>query len=51
MTTITTLHVGHDVAYLTAGQHAGGCVGAMSYYTATGEPPGQWAGKAPPRSA
>jgi TrwC relaxase len=33
------------VAYLTAGQHAGGCAGAMSYYTAVGEPPGQWAGK------
>jgi hypothetical protein len=33
------------VAYLTSGQHAGGCAGAMSYYTATGEPPGQWAGK------
>jgi TrwC relaxase len=33
------------VAYLTAGQHAGGCAGAMSYYTAAGEPPGQWAGK------
>ena len=45
MTTITTLHAGHDVAYLTAGQYAGGCVGAMSYYTAAGEPPGQWAGK------
>jgi hypothetical protein len=45
VTTITTLHPGHDVAYLTAGQHAGGCVGAMSYYTASGEPPGQWAGK------
>ena len=44
MTTITTLHPGHDVAYLTSGQHAGGCVGAMSYYTASGEPPGQWAG-------
>ena len=44
MTTITTLHAGHDVAYLTSGQHAGGCVGAMSYYTASGEPPGQWAG-------
>jgi hypothetical protein len=42
---VTTLHAGHDVAYLTAGQHAGGCTGAMSYYTATGEPPGQWAGK------
>ena len=33
------------MAYLTAGQHAGGCVGAMSYYTASGEPPGQWVGK------
>jgi TrwC relaxase/AAA domain len=45
VTTITTLHAGHDVAYLTSGQHAGGCTGAMSYYTASGEPPGQWAGK------
>jgi hypothetical protein len=51
VTTITTLHAGHDVAYLTAGQHAGGYAGAMSYYTAAGEPPGQWAGKAPRRSA
>jgi hypothetical protein len=42
---VTTMHAGHDVAYLTAGQHAGGCTGAMSYYTAAGEPPGQWAGK------
>jgi AAA domain/TrwC relaxase len=41
---VTTLRAGHDVAYLTAGQHAGGCTGAMSYYTAAGEPPGQWAG-------
>ena len=40
-----TLRAGHDVAYLTAGQHAGGCTGAMSYYTAAGEPPGRWAGK------
>ncbi len=45
MTTVTTLHAGHDVAYLTSGQHAGGCAGAMSYYTASGEPPGQWAGR------
>jgi hypothetical protein len=45
VTTLTTLHPGHDVAYLTAGQHAGGCAGAMSYYTASGEPPGQWTGK------
>ena len=39
------MHAGHDVAYLTSGQHAGGCAGAMSYYTAAGEPPGQWTGK------
>ena len=44
MTTVTTLHAGHDVTYLTAGQHAGGCAGTMSYYTAAGEPPGQWTG-------
>jgi TrwC relaxase len=44
VTTIVTVHAGHDVAYLTAGQHAGGCAGAMSYYTAAGEPPGQWVG-------
>jgi conjugative relaxase-like TrwC/TraI family protein len=40
-----TLHAGHDVAYFTCGQHRGGCAGAMSYYTSTGEPTGQWAGK------
>jgi conjugative relaxase-like TrwC/TraI family protein len=40
-----TLHAGHDVAYFTSGQHRGGCAGAMSYYTAAGEPPGEWAGK------
>ena len=45
MATNVTLHAGHDIAYLTAGQGAGGCAGAMSYYTAAGEPPGQWAGK------
>jgi hypothetical protein len=45
MSTLVTLHAGHDVAYLTAGQGSGGCAGAMSYYTATGEPPGEWAGK------
>jgi conjugative relaxase-like TrwC/TraI family protein len=45
VSTVTTLHAGHDVAYLTSGQHAGGCTGAMSYYTAAGEPPGRWAGK------
>ena len=33
------------MAYLTAGQHAGGCAGAMSYYTGAGEPPGRWAGR------
>jgi conjugative relaxase-like TrwC/TraI family protein len=46
VTTNVTLHAGHDVAYFTSGQHRGGCAGAMSYYTATGEPPGEWAGKA-----
>jgi hypothetical protein len=40
-----TLHVGHDVAYFTSAQRCGGCTGAMSYYTAAGEPPGEWAGK------
>ena len=45
MSTSVTLHVGHDVAYFTSGQGRGGCAGAMSYYTAAGEPPGQWAGK------
>ena len=46
MTTNVTLRAGHDVAYFTRGQEAGGCAGAMSYYTAAGEPPGEWAGKA-----
>ena len=45
MSTDVTLHAGHDVAYFTSGQDRGGCAGAMSYYTAAGEPPGQWAGK------
>ncbi|MGH3222640.1 MAG: MobF family relaxase [Streptosporangiaceae bacterium] len=45
MTTNVTLHAGHDVAYFTAGRHRGGCAGAMSYYTAAGELPGEWAGK------
>ena len=45
MSTNVTLHAGHDVAYFTSGQNHGGCAGAMSYYTAAGEPPGQWAGK------
>ena len=45
MTTNVTLHNGHDVAYFTSGQDRGGCAGAMSYYTAAGEPPGEWAGK------
>lgn len=49
MTTTVTLHKGHDVAYFTRGQGGGGCTGAMSYYTAAGEPPGQWAGKAAAR--
>ena len=33
------------MAYFTSGQGRGGCAGAMSYYTAAGEPPGEWAGK------
>jgi hypothetical protein len=45
MTSTVTLHAGHDVAYFTRGQDRGGCAGAMSYYTAPGEPPGQWSGK------
>ena len=46
MSTNVTLHAGHDVAYFTSGQDRSGCAGAMSYYTAAGEPPGEWAGKA-----
>jgi conjugative relaxase-like TrwC/TraI family protein len=45
VSTNVTLHNGHDVAYFTSGQVRGGCAGAMSYYTAAGEPPGEWAGK------
>ena len=45
MSTNVTLHAGHDVAYFTRGQHRGGCAGAMSYYTAAGEPVGEWVGK------
>jgi hypothetical protein len=45
VSTLVTLHAGHDVAYFTSGQDRGGCAGAMSYYTAAGEPPGEWAGK------
>jgi conjugative relaxase-like TrwC/TraI family protein len=45
VTTMTTIHAGHDIAYLTRGHEDGGCAGAMAYYTASGEPPGVWAGK------
>ena len=45
MSTLVTLHAGHDVAYFISGQGRGGCAGAMSYYTAAGEPAGEWAGK------
>jgi Cu+-exporting ATPase len=45
VSTLVTLHAGHDVTYFTSGQGSGGCAGAMSYYTAAGEPPGEWAGK------
>ena len=42
---MVTLRESHDVAYFTRGSCPGGCVGAMSYYTASGEPPGQWHGR------
>ncbi len=45
MITMVTLKAGHDVAYFTRGSRAGGCAGAMSYYTASGEPRGRWDGK------
>ena len=45
MSALTSLHPGHDVRYLTSGHAHGGNAGAMSYYTASGEPAGQWAGK------
>jgi TrwC relaxase/AAA domain len=46
VTTLVSLRKGHDVGYF-AGAHgdAAGCAGAMAYYTAGGEPPGQWAGR------
>jgi len=44
VTTLASLHSGHDVAYFLRERGVGGCVGAMSYYTACGEPPGVWAG-------
>jgi TrwC relaxase len=45
VSTLTSIHAGHEVRYLTSGNAHGGCTGAMRYYTASGEPPGQWAGK------
>jgi hypothetical protein len=36
---------GHQPGGNQAWIQTGRCVGAMSYYTASGEPPGQWAGK------
>jgi TrwC relaxase len=45
MTTTVSLRAGHDVGYFNAGHGAGGCAGAMAYYTKSGEPPGQWAGR------
>ncbi len=41
---MVTVKEGYDVRYFTEGSCVGGCVGAMAYYTASGEPPGQWAG-------
>lgn len=49
MTTTLTIKAGHDVAYFTRSSGTAGCTGAMSYYTAGGEPPGQWTGKAAQR--
>lgn len=46
MTTMTMLKDDHDVRCFTQGSCAGRCAGAMSYYTDSGEPPGQWHGKA-----
>ena len=46
MTTMVTIKAGHDVAYFTDGKGKCSCAGAMSYYTAGGEPPGRWSGKA-----
>jgi hypothetical protein len=45
MTTMVSLRRGHDVRYFTNHGGAGGCAGAMAYYTKAGEPPDQWAGK------
>ena len=45
MSTNVTLHAGYDAAYFTSGQGRGGCAAAMPYVAASGEPPGQWAGK------
>jgi len=36
VTTLTSLHSGHDVAYFLRERGAGDCVGTMSYYTASG---------------
>lgn len=46
---MVTLKAGNDVAYYTRGQCHGGCVGAVAYYTAGGDPPGQWGGRAAER--
>ena len=46
---MVSLRRGHDVRYFTNHGGAGGCAGAMAYYTKAGEPPGQWAGRAAAR--
>src|SRR6516162_9147786 len=43
---MVSLRNGHDVRYFTNHGGAGGCAGAMAYYTKAGEPPGEWYGKA-----
>jgi hypothetical protein len=47
MTTLVGVCAGHDVRYFT-NSGAKGCSGAMNYYTASGEPDGEWTGKAAP---
>jgi TrwC relaxase len=46
VTTIVSIKAGHDVVYYIGGSATSGCAGAMSYYTAAGEPPAQWTGRA-----
>ena len=49
MTTGVSLRSGHDVNYFVSSGGVKGCAGAMAYYTADGEPPGRWTGRAAAR--